>query len=293
MRYSARRRLALARLLALGLAPFATAGFAVAGALRIGTTAVFLDDNVRFLEAWRGYLEDRLRRPVRFVQRGNYGEVVDMLLRADLDAAWLCGFPFVLHQRDMALVAVPVYRGRPLYRSYLIVPAEDRATRSFADLAGKVFAFSDPLSNSGHLVPQYEISRSAGGNERLFRKSFFTWGHRKVVTAVAEGLADAGSVDGYVWETLASVHPELTARTRVVWRSPEFGFPPIVARRSLPAAERAALQAVLLDMHLDPQGGRLLRELHLDGFTAGDARLFDGIQSMLDAVPRLRASVAE
>ena len=51
------------------------------------------------------------------------------------------------------------------------------------------------------------------------------------------GVADAGSVDGYVWDTLAVQVPGSTTGVRVAWRSPTYGFPPIVARRSLGEAE--------------------------------------------------------
>ena len=76
------------------------------------------------------------------------------LLDESIDVAWLCGFPYVAQERKLTLVAVPVYQGVPLYRSYLIVPTSDGRTRSIVDLAQRVYAFSDPLSNSGYLVPQ-------------------------------------------------------------------------------------------------------------------------------------------
>src|SRR5512143_480590 len=107
------------------------------GALRIGLTPVFLDDQVAFLNDWRAYLEARVRQPVRFIQRGSYREIVDQLRQGVLDFAWVCGFPFARHRRELRLLAVPVFDGKPLYRSYLIVPAADAMTRSILDLRGK------------------------------------------------------------------------------------------------------------------------------------------------------------
>ena len=40
-------------------------------------------------------------------------------------------------------MAVPVFEGEPLYRSYIIVH-KDRARVRSADLEGRVFAYSDP-----------------------------------------------------------------------------------------------------------------------------------------------------
>jgi phosphonate transport system substrate-binding protein len=199
--------------------------------LLFGTTPVILDEQAEFLERWRIYLETQLRRPVRFVKRGSYREILVMLSGGKLDCAWLCGYPYVRMKDQLELVAVPLYSGRPLYRSYLIVPTLDHATRSILDLRGKVFAFSDPDSNSGWLVPQVELKRAGVDASRFFKKSIYTWGHRKVIEAVAAGLTQGGAVDGYIWDSLSRLHPELTVATRVAWRSPEYGFPPIVARR--------------------------------------------------------------
>lgn len=252
--------------------------------VRVGLTPVFLDDQVAFLGQWRRYLEARLARPVAFIQRGSYREVVDALRRGQIHFAWVCGYPFVRHRSDMRLLAVPSHRGRPLYRSYLIVSSEDRETRSMLDLRDKVFAFSDPDSNSGFLYPTYRLLELQERPGHFFRKTFFTWAHRKVVEAVAARLAHGGAVDGYVWDTLAGFHPDLTGRTRVVERSPEFGFPPFVAGASVPPAEIDAMRRVLTSMSSDAEGRTLLARLNLDGFVPGDEELFGGIARMMAAV---------
>ena len=104
--------------------------------------------------------------------------------------------------------------------------------------------------------------------------------HRKVVDAVGVGLAQGGAVDGYVWDTLAQVHPDLTQRTRIVERSPAFGFPPFVARKALAQSDFLPMQAVLLGMAATDEGRALLRALNLDGFEVGRGALYDGVRAM-------------
>jgi phosphonate transport system substrate-binding protein len=252
-------------------------------AVRIGLTPVFLDDPT-FLRDWRAYLEVQIGRPVRFVQRRSYREIVELIRKGELDFAWLCGYPYVRHRQALRLLALPLFNAKPLYRSYLIVPAGDGTTSSMRDLRGRVFAYSDPDSNSGYLYPVYALIRLGEQSDRFFARSFFTWAHRKVVEAVASGLAQGGAVDGYVWDTLAKHQRALTAQTRVVDRSPEFGFPPFVARRSAADELSALMQRALLGMAEDPGGRALLARLNLDGFTAGQEALFDGIAAMARVV---------
>ena len=253
-------------------------------AVRIGLSPVFLDDQLSFLNDWRDYLQDRIGRAVRFVQRGSYREIMDLLLEQKLDFAWICGYPYVRHKTKLRLLAVPVSEGRPQYRSYLIVPASDTRTSSILDLRGKVFAYSDPDSNSGFLYPRYALMQLKENPDRFFARSFFTWAHRKIVEAVGSNLAQGGAVDSYVWETLRIYHPELTGRTRIVEKSPYFGHTPVVARNGVARTEFDAMQEALTGMTESPAGKELLKRLNLDGFVAGDEALFDGIARMMRAL---------
>lgn len=269
-----RRRLLLA---SLGL-PWALARADVTSHVVFGITPVILDEQAQFIAIWQQYLEARLEMPVRFVQRGNYREILALLLDGQLDFAWLCGYPYVRQRSRLALTATPIYQGAPLYRSYLIVGNEDRTTQSIADLRGKVFAYSDPDSNSGWLTPQVELKRLGETSAQFFGKTFFTWSHRKVIEAVSAGLAHGGAVDGYIWDALAKLHPASAGATRVAWRSGRFGFPPIVAGPSAGSPLQARMRRVLLGMQHDPDGRSLLARLNLDGFESPSASLYDSIE---------------
>jgi len=266
-------------LLQLGLV--APAAAQPPAALRIGLTPTFPNDQYRAVEELRRYLEHRLERPVKFVRRDSYVETMDLLRLQKLDFAWICDLPFVSFKGQSKLLAVPLYQGRPYYHSYLIVPARDRHTTSITQLKGAVFAYADPYSNTGYLSPRFELRRAGYDPSHFFRKTFFTWSHRNTVEAVAAGLAQGGAVSSQVWDTLVKVKPELTAATRIVSTSAEFGFPPFVARTSIDAETFRDLQRVLLAMNQDEEGKRLLRDLNLDGFVAGNASLYDRVDAML------------
>jgi len=207
--------------------------------LRFGITPVIPDDRARFLNAWSVWLAGQLGRPVVFVERPRYREILDLLLRGQIDLAWICGYPYVQHRASLTLLAVPRFRDQTLYQSYLIVAADGTA-RSLADLEGGLFAWADPDSNSGWLYPNYALVQLQERPKVFFARTFFTWAHRKVLEAVAAGLAQGGAVDGYVWETVQRLQPNLTEKTRIVEKSPEFGFPPLVARREAAEPQKSA-----------------------------------------------------
>lgn len=250
-------------------------------AIRVGLTPAFLHDQHGLLAEWRLYLERKLNRKVEFVQRNSYRETMDLLRLEKLDFAWICDYPYVHLGNLVRLMAVPLYQGRPYYRSYLIVPSSNLHTSSILQLRNMVFAYADPYSNTGYLVPRYELKKAGEDTERFFRKTFFTWSHRRVVEAVASNLAHGGAVDSYIWDSLAIVKPELTAATRIVWRSPDYGFPPLVAHRTARKQDFLAMQKVLLGMATDPEGLRILKRLNLDGFIKGDPSLYESVARMM------------
>lgn len=278
-------RLRLSRRAALAWAGAVVVGSALPswgndGQARIGLTPVFLSDDQELLRLIRGYLESAIGEPVQLVQRRTYQEITAMLLAGQIDAAWICGYPYVRHRTRLSIMAAPVWRDHPLYQSYLIA-RPDRAAGGLAQLRGDIHAFSDPDSNSGYLVTRAALAGLQSTPDEFFSRSFFTYGHRNVVRAVASGLAQSGSVDGYVWEALARAEPTLTAATLVVEKSEWLGFPPIACLSERLGSERIkALAAALTAMPDDFRGREILTLLQLDGFAPAPDDLYDGIASL-------------
>ena len=272
------RRTALAM---IGSIPLAIGARADERTVRFGLTAVVVRENLDFFDRWRRYLELRLDRPVRFVQRRSYREVMELLATGEIDFAWICGYPYV-RRRDpeyLDLLAIPVFDGEPRYRSYIIVH-RDSPYRSVADLGGKVFAYSDPDSNSGYLAPRSMLTALRIQPDAFFRLTFFTYNHAETVEAVARRVADGGAVDSYVWEYLKRNHQAPVDQTAVIDQSDKFGFPPLVARRSGDAELRRRMQNAVLGMREDVDGRALLAELALDGFIEPADTLYDGIRDL-------------
>jgi phosphonate transport system substrate-binding protein len=249
--------------------------------IRFGLTAVVITENLRFLDQWSQYLERKMGRKVEFILRKSYREVMDLLDSGGIEFAWICGFPYIQTRKpeSIQLLSVPVYRGAPRYHSYIIVPQNSPYNR-FSDLRGKIFAFSDPDSNSGFLYPLALMVEKNESPETFFRQTFFTFNHAETVQAVSEQFADGGAVDSYIWEYLAASRPDITARTRIIKKSPSFGFPPIVSRLGVRPNIVNLMKTTLENMNEDVTGKALLAQLKLDGFGYYPDSLFNGIRAI-------------
>ena len=163
---------------------------------------------------------------------------------------------------------------------------KDSPFHSFHDLKGTRFAFSDPLSNSGKLYPTYFLAEEGHKVEDYFHSYFFTYGHSNSIEAVAMSLADAASVDGYIWELHQKIDPTYSRETRVIHKSPDFPFTPFVVRQSLSGKTKKKIREVLLEMNRDPKGMKVLDGLFLRGFVLLEDKDYDVIRKMLDFVDR-------
>jgi phosphonate transport system substrate-binding protein len=266
----------LATLAAVGFLPELALPAVSSTSVSFGLNPLFLDSDIELLAMLREYLARQLGRPVVLVKRRTYQEITAMLLSGQLDAAWVCDDPYVQHESQLALLAVPLYHHEPLYQTYVIVNKASKA-QVFDDIRGTVHAFSDPDSTSGYLVTRYLLAMRRATPAEFFRDFFFTYGHRNVARAVASDLAESGSIDGYVWDVMSQREPDLISKTRVIYRSEQLGFPPIVglqATRDAPLA--AGLSKAFIEMPSDSLGREILAILQLDGFTRAEPELYQG-----------------
>ncbi|HBY93631.1 MAG: phosphate/phosphite/phosphonate ABC transporter substrate-binding protein [Ardenticatenaceae bacterium] len=227
------------------------------------------------------YLSAKLDRSVQLLQRTTYAEITELIRAGGADIAFVCGGAYVEGQRDfgMELLVAPQVRGATIYYSYIIV-ARDATAQSLADLRGRTFAFSDPLSNSGHLAPKWLLAQIGETPESFFASTLFTYSHDNSIRAVADHLADGAAVDSLVYDYTIARQPTYSARTRVIDKLGPFGIPPVVVHPNLDPALKAQLRAVLLDMAGDPAGRAALDTLMVDRFVMVDDSAYDSIRSI-------------
>lgn len=228
------------------------------------------------------YIGAKLNRETLLVQRKTYGEVNGLLARNGIDLAFICSGPYVMGSdtAGFSAIATPVIHGKPMYQSYLIVH-KDSPYQTIEDLKGKTFAFTDPDSNSGSLVPRYWLKQLGTRPEDFFHSITYTYSHDNAIMAVAKQLVDAAAVDGHYWEYYQQRNSYYSGKTRVIKQSEPFGSPPIVVSNALAPDLKKALASILLHMHEDPDGRRILAGLMIERFEKPRAEWYAPIRAMV------------
>ncbi|MBF8265686.1 MAG: phosphate/phosphite/phosphonate ABC transporter substrate-binding protein [Dehalococcoidia bacterium] len=228
------------------------------------------------------YLGEKLGRPVELVQGKSYTEINAMVRDGDVSLAFVCSGAFVIGRREFGMEALvtPVVNGQKTYNSYLVVPTRSTA-KTWGDLRQKTFAFTDPLSNTGRIVPVYVLSQMGETPEKFFKSTIFTYGHDKSIQAVADSLVDGAAVDSLVYDFIVKRDPALAARTKIIWKSPPYGINPMVVNPDLSPQLRRQFESIFLGMSSDTKGMETLKYLGIDTFTKPDVAAYDAIEEMI------------
>ena len=251
-------------------------------ALRVAIAAMISPkDTFVYYRQLLDYIGRNLGRNVQLIQRKTYGEINELLGRGQIDLAFICSGPYVTGKEKFGfeLLATPEVQRSHFYHSYLIVNKASHF-RNINDLKGQVFAFTDPDSNTGKLVPTYWLSQMGERPETFFAKTIYTYSHDNSILAVAKSLVDGAAVDSLIWEYYHRKNPIFTSKTRIIHKSEPYGIPPIVAYRFLAPDLKDRIRQVLFAMHYDPAGQEILEELMIDRFTSTQDAWYDSIRNI-------------
>lgn len=224
------------------------------------------------------YLAKRLgKKKGQFILVVDYAGVIAALQAGQVDVAYLSSFPYALATSRMKLhpLAMPWVKGSRDYHGILFVRA-DSPINTLQDLKGKTFAFGDPTSTSGYLLPRALLEK-----EGVFSalKSWRNAGDATmVVKAVEAGTEDAGAAYQNVFEVVYRDTPQKAKLMRIIARTEDIPNGIYVARGDMPEEEVARLRQAFLDMNTDPEGRAAMLKAPNDKMVPADDRLFDHVR---------------
>lgn len=240
------------------------------------------EENFYYYSRFFEYLSSQIGRRIQFRQRKTYSEVNDLLKSGDLDFAFICSGAYIEAKKtfNAEILAVPQVNGQTNYFAYIIVHI-DSGIKSFADLKGKKFTFTDPLSNTGCLYPRYLVAKMGQSVNDFFQDVAYTYSHDNSIQAIESNIMDGASVDSLVFDQIKANHPLRVSHVKVIQKSDPFGIPPFVVHADLDPELKEKIRMVLLNMNQDEEGREILSQLEIDCFVRGSDKGYDSIREML------------
>jgi phosphonate transport system substrate-binding protein len=221
-------------------------------------------DRLTNQECFRAKIEEALGVPVKLFAPADYDGVIQGMLGGTIDYAWLGASAFAKIQlTDPNAVELKLTKqnidGSTGYYSIGFARADSGIT-SMDDAKGKVFAFADPNSTSGYLVPGAELLASYGKLEEYFSEVKMSGGHEQSIVGVHNGDFDAGVSwadglgnweDGYnsgAFRRAADAGLVDMANLVEIWRSKLIPEGPMVIRSALPTDVKDKVTQLTADL---------------------------------------------
>ena len=176
------------------------------------------------------------------------------------------------------------------YRSCLIVHA-DSDIFSPEDMAGKTFAFNDPNSTSGYLVPSAFFMMELGVDpKKHFSKVTFSGSHEASILAVSAKKVEIASTNLPDLQQLTRENKVPRGALRVIWVSKLIPNDPIVVRKDLPASFKSAIQESLTTMRArNPEAFKEIGAW-VGNFVVADDGKYQVIRDLNDTAKALKAA---
>ncbi len=227
------------------------------------------------------YIGEKLGKKTKLVQRATYAEMNDLVKNKKVVAAFVCSGPYVEGHEEfgMEIIVVPQMYNDTIYYSYIIVN-KNSSIKSFKELRGKKFAFTDPKSNTGKVVPTYILSKMNETPETFFSGFIFSGSHDNSIEAVAKNIVDGAAVDHLIWEYLNKRNPGFTSGTKVIEKHGPYAIPPIVTHPGTDPVLKQKLRSILLDMHNDEKGKKIINKIEIEKFAVIDDASYDSVREM-------------
>jgi len=222
-------------------------------------------------------------RQTILVQRKTYAEVNMLLANGDIDIAFLSTGAYSSYRgmNEIELLVMAEHLGNSFYTAEIIVH-KDSAIQTMNDLQGKVFAFTDPLSYSGHMVIEEHLRQQNTIPEKFFKRYFYTYNHDKSLWAVANKIADGASFDSQIYEYAKEKTPELAANVRIIASMGPAPTGPVVISKKLSLEQKEQLRHIFLTLHENPDVSEAMQGLVIDRFVVPTPELYEPLHKLYE-----------
>ena len=251
-------------------------------------------DRLTSNECFRAKIEEALGVPVKIFTPADYDGVIQGLLGGTLDYAWLGASAYAkVYLTDPDAVELKLTKqnadGSTGYYS-IAFARKDSGITSIEDAKGKVFAFADPNSTSGYLVPGAELAGTYGDLKSYFSDVKMSGGHEQTIVGVANGDFDAGVSwadglgnweDGYnsgAFRKAADAGLVDMSNLVEIWRSALIPEGPMVVRKALPQDVKDKVTALTADLwETDPDCAYAVAAGEAKDFIPVEQSAYEGI----------------
>lgn len=224
------------------------------------------------------HLEKSLGLKVKLQVAGDYAGVIIGMQHKHIDVAYLGPKSYCEAALRANAEAVAVEIGQSGIAGYhgYIISRSDSGLKTIDSLQDKKWAFTDPHSTSGTLVPTVFFNEQNITPDNYFSKVIYSGSHEASILAVKSGKIDAASTNDLDFERGLGKQWK-KGDFNIIWTSDLIPGSPMAVRADLPASLKTAIKDAFISYH-DADG---LEKLKISGYAVADDSMYDGVRKLI------------
>lgn len=231
------------------------------------------------------YLEKKLGIKIDFKVAEDYAAVITGMRFKHVDLAYLGPKSYceAAKRANAEAIAIEIGEdGTPGYYGYIITK-KGSGLKTLNDIKGHTWAFTDPHSTSGTLVPTVFFAKKGIDPQRYFSKVIYSGSHEASILAVKNGKVDAASTNNLDFQRGLGTHWS-EEDFNIIWKSDLIPGSPIAVRKDLPDSLKLALKGAFISF--DDQKG--LKMLKLKGYAPAKDEMYNNIRELIKFKQQLK-----
>ncbi len=229
------------------------------------------------------YLSEELGMPVRFTILSRYPHIITRFVSRHLDGAFFGAFTAALAHETLFVepIARPVSLDGSMTTNGYVFARTSSGIKDISQMRGKRIAYVDQVTATGYLYAPYLLKAYGIKDlEGFFKSEEYTGGHDTALYTVLAGRADIGVAKARIIDQIRERDPLAKEEIRILYKSPDLPDNTLCVRKDLPEDFKLKLKNILLSMHKNPKGQKVLELFAAMQFTLAKPDDFEPVYRM-------------
>ncbi|MCF6137230.1 phosphate/phosphite/phosphonate ABC transporter substrate-binding protein [Pseudalkalibacillus berkeleyi] len=234
------------------------------------------------MEKLEGLLEEKMDRKVKIDTYPDYNGVVEAMNFKKIDMAFFGPLTYVIANNKSGADAIitQLVDGEPFYHSYIITHKDNKFSsleEFLNDSQEYNFAFGDPNSTSGSLIPSIELGDRdvfTDKDNHEFKTVRYTGSHDATALAVQNKQVDAGAIDSAIYDQLIESGKIDESKLKVIWKSDKLFQYPWAVNKEMDKDTKKQLQEIFVNI----EDQDILDAFGASGFTKASNEDYESIK---------------
>lgn len=215
------------------------------------------------------YIEQKTGIKIKFTVLSRYGNIMESFYKKKMDGAFWGSFTgaMAIKKHGVQPIARPVnLDGSSTYRGYIMV-RKDSGIKNISDMKGKAVAFVEKATTAGYIFPMaYFKENGIKDIDTYFSEYYFTGSHDAAIHALLQKKVDIACAKNTVYEILVREDPGIKDKLVIIATSADVPSNGLGLRKELAYGVKEELKQALLDMHITPEGKKVLKKFGVKRF---------------------------